>query len=141
MIQINMACLICISIQNLKYLTFEVMMFWNSSNLCVALDANEVGDVQCDLTRRNLGICNHLICDYMWLCVVCDYFCNSLPTSLNLGRICDYTMTNVQLLFFSSPYVNAFRLYSFKNKPSCPISCISNEKLVTNYVQCVLWAW
>jgi len=84
------------------------MMFQNSFNLCVALDANEVGDVQCDLTRRNLGICNHLICDYIQLCVVCDYFCNYLPTSSNLRRICDYTMTNVQLLSSSSSYVNVF---------------------------------
>jgi len=76
----------------------------------VALDANEVGDVQCDLTRKKLGICNHLICDYMRLCVVYDYFCNYLPTSSNLGRICDHTMTNVQLLSSSSPYVNVFKI-------------------------------
>jgi len=45
---------------------------------------------------RNLEICNHPICDYMWLCVVCNY----LPISPNLGRVYDYITTNVWLLFF-----------------------------------------
>jgi hypothetical protein len=59
------------------------------------------------ITRRNEGICNHPIWNYMQLCVVCDYFCNYLPTSPNLGRICNYIATNVQLLTSSSSYVNA----------------------------------
>jgi hypothetical protein len=58
------------------------------------------------ITRRTEGICNHPICNYMRLCVVCNYFCNYLPTSPNLGRICDYITTNAQLLSFSSSYVN-----------------------------------
>jgi hypothetical protein len=61
-------------------------------------------------TGRNVGICNHSICDYMRLCVICDYFCNYLPTSSNLGRICDYASTNVQLLSFSSSFVNVSRI-------------------------------
>ncbi len=55
-------------------------------------------------TRRNVRICNHPICNYMQLCVIYDY----LPTSSNLGRICDYTATNVQLLFSLASYANAY---------------------------------
>ncbi len=61
-------------------------------------------------TRRNLRICNYPICDYMRLCVVCNYFWNCLPISPNLGKVCDFTMTNVWLLSSSSSYMNILRI-------------------------------
>jgi hypothetical protein len=57
-------------------------------------------------TRKNVGIYNHPICNYMQLCVVCNYFCNYLPTSPKFWSICDHTMI-MQLLSSSSSYVNA----------------------------------
>jgi hypothetical protein len=83
-------------------------------------------------TRKILGTCNHPICDYMWLCIVCNYFCNYLSTSPNLGRICDYITTNVWLLPFSSSYVNASRIIFIHDKPPWPINCMCNKDLVTN---------
>ncbi len=69
----------------------------------------------------------------MWLCVICDCFCNYLLTLSNLGRIWTYIMTNVQLLFSSPSYVNASRIYSSMNKLQWPISCMCNQNLFTNW--------
>ncbi len=47
---------------------------------------------------------------FMITCVICEYFCNYIPTSSNLGRTCDFTVINVQLLFFPSSYVKVSRI-------------------------------
>jgi len=87
------------------------------------------------ITRRNLGIFNHSICNYIRLCVGCDYFCNYLPTSSNLGKIrltCDHYLLHPLMWML-------LKLYSFVNKPLWPINCICNQILVTNWcTMCIM---
>jgi hypothetical protein len=75
-------------------------------------------------TRRNMGICNHPICNYMQLCVIYCYFCNYLPTSPNLGRICNYTANMCNYYFLHPPMWMLLRLYLSMNNPPWPISCM-----------------
>ncbi len=90
-------------------------------------------------TRRNLKICNYLICNYMRLCVVCNYVYNCLPISPNLRKVCDYTMTNVWLLSSHPPIWIFWKLYSFLNKPPWPINCMCNQNFVTNWcTMCIM---
>jgi hypothetical protein len=82
-------------------------------------------------TKRNVGICKHPSCDSMRVCLVRDYFCHYLPTSPNLGRICNY-------YFLHPPMCMILKLYSSIDKPPRPINCTYDQNLITNWcIMCI----
>jgi hypothetical protein len=85
------------------------------------------------VTRRNVRICSHPICDYMRPCVIYDYFCNYLPTSPNWGRFATILWVMCNSYFFHPSMWMVLGLYSFLNEPPWPISCMCNQNLVTNW--------
>ncbi len=91
------------------------------------------------VTKRNVGICNHFICDYMCQCLICDYFCNYLPTSPNWGGFATILWYMCNLYLFHPLMWMLLGLYSFMNKPSWPINCMYNQNLVTNWwTMCIM---
>jgi hypothetical protein len=55
-------------------------------------------------TSRNWPKCNHFICDYMWLLVICNYiwtflqlFCVLVIFATTLQLICDYFGVHISM--------------------------------------------
>ncbi len=82
--------------------------------------------------RRNVGICNHFICNYMRLCVVYNYFCNYLPTSPIWGGFATILLLLCNYYLFHLLMWMLLGLYLSMNKPPWPISWMCNQNFVTN---------
>ncbi len=73
-------------------------------------------------TSRNWLECNHYICDYMWLLIICNY----LWTFFQLFLVFVIFLTILQLVcivVFVLPCEQHFVWVLYKNNNSCPISC------------------
>jgi hypothetical protein len=63
-------------------------------------------------TNKNRPNCNHSICNYIRLLVICSHLWIIFATISCIDHICNYIPINLQLFWFSS-----------KKNNSCPISC------------------
>jgi len=83
-------------------------------------------------------ICNHSICNYMQLNVICNYvlsFLQLIITCFNLYNFFyDYGVTKLQLLNFTSFMLIIFLDFSSKNRPLCSISCKNSWNFYVMYI-------